>query len=207
MLLRRLLIGGLLLVLPVGIAYAQIFGTVRGTVVDPQGASIPDAKVTLKAHASAFTKQAETDAAGAFTVSAVPADSYTIEIQHDGFETASQVVNVTILSAPVLTFPMKLSGIETSVAVTAEAEAVNTDASSPPVTVEKLDIQRTPGADRAASRHSSFAPLSPKPLSDRLLRLLAKRRGQLRATFPGARAPALLLAANQSSRPTQLRPT
>jgi len=150
-LLRRLFICGFFLLLSAVMGYAQIFGTVRGTVVDPQGASIPDAKVTLKAQTSAFTKQAQTDVAGAFTISAVPADSYTIEIQHDGFATGSQVVNVTILSAPVLKFSMRLASIETSVAVTAEAEAVNTDASSPPVTVKELDIQHTPGADRAAS--------------------------------------------------------
>ena len=41
----------LLILVTVHFGHAQIFGTIRGTVVDPQGAAIPGASVTLKAHA------------------------------------------------------------------------------------------------------------------------------------------------------------
>jgi outer membrane cobalamin receptor len=149
----RNLLAGAILALSASSGYAQTFGTVRGTIVDPQGGPIPDAGVTLKAQASAFTKESRTDAAGAFTFAAVPADSYAIEIEHSGFETMSQIVDVRILSAPVLKFSMKVAGIEVeaSVAAPAETAGVNVDASSPPVIVHELDIQHTPGADRAAS--------------------------------------------------------
>jgi outer membrane receptor protein involved in Fe transport len=148
--LRRLCFSLLLTASSVSV-YAQVFGTVRGTVLDPQGSAIIGAEVTLKAYASAFTKMTQTDGSGSFTFTAVPADSYTVEVQQPGFQTTSQVVNVTILSAPVLRFVMPMAGIETSAAVTTEAEPVNTDASSPPVTVSASDILHTPGADRSAS--------------------------------------------------------
>jgi hypothetical protein len=133
------------------VCHAQIFGTVRGTVLDPQGAVISGASVTLKAHASAFEKTTQTDVSGSFTFTAVPADSYTVVVAHAGFETQTQTVSVAILSAPTLRFSLALGKIESSISVTAEAPPVNLEASSPPVTIEESDILHTPGADRAAS--------------------------------------------------------
>ena len=60
----KLLLAALLIAFTACVAQAQIFGTVRGTVVDPQGAMIPGATVALKAHASAFTKTTQTDESG-----------------------------------------------------------------------------------------------------------------------------------------------
>ncbi len=147
----KLLLAALLIAFTACVAQAQIFGTVRGTVVDPQGAMIPGATVALKAHASAFTKTTQTDESGSFTFTAVPADSYDVEVEQTGFNKQSQAVNVAILSAPVLRFTLTMEGVESEVTVTAEAAPVNQDASSPPVTVGELDILHTPGADRAAS--------------------------------------------------------
>jgi len=151
---RKLLFLTVLIVLiAVGtiIGHAQIMGTLRGTVVDEQNAVVQGATVTLKAHDSAFTKTTETDAAGVFTFTTVPGNTYTVEVAHSGFQTASQVVNVTILSAPTMKFSLALAGVETNIEVTSPAPAVNQDASSPPIVVEESDILHTPGADRAAS--------------------------------------------------------
>jgi hypothetical protein len=113
-------------------AYAQIFGTVRGTVLDPQGNNIQAAVVTLKAHDSAFTKTTVTDETGSFTFTAVPANTYTVAVAHPGFQTESQIVTVAILSAPIMKFSLTVAGVETSVVVTAErTEAINLEASSP----------------------------------------------------------------------------
>jgi outer membrane cobalamin receptor len=131
------------------IGYAQIFGTVRGAVLDPQGNVVQAATVTLKAHDSAFAKTSESDETGAFTFTAIPANTYTVEVAHPGFQTETQLVTVSILSAPMLKFVLTIAGVETN--VTVMAEPVNTEASSPPVIVEELDILHTPGADRAAS--------------------------------------------------------
>jgi outer membrane cobalamin receptor len=143
----------LIVVIAFGVhAYAQIFGTVRGTVVDPQGNIIQAAVVTLKAHDSAFTKTTEADETGSFTFTAVPANTYIVEVAHPGFQTESRLVTVAILSAPIMKFSLPVAGVETSVVVTTEAgETVNSEASSPPVIVEEQDILRTPGADRASS--------------------------------------------------------
>ncbi len=142
----RVVLAVLLIVLVIPSAYAQIFGTVRGTILDPQGAAVSGAKVTLKAHASAFRKMTQSDEAGNFTFPAVPAESYTVGVEMPGFETQSQPVTVAILGAPTLRVSLEMAGVETNVSVIEEIAPLNQDASSPPVTMEESDILHTPGS-------------------------------------------------------------
>jgi outer membrane receptor protein involved in Fe transport len=140
---------------------AQIFGTVRGSVLDPQGLPIAEATVRLKAQGSAWTEEVQTESAGLFILTAVPAGAYTIEVAHLGFRTISQLLNVAIGSAPVLQFSLELSEVSTAVEVSAAAlEVTHPDASSPPATVNELQIERTPGANRSNSLAfiTNFAP-------------------------------------------------
>jgi hypothetical protein len=141
----------LTLALSAGVCQAQIFGTVRGTVLDPQHAAIPNAKITLTAQGSALARKTQTASDGQFIVNAVPAGSYIILVERDGFTTISQALNVAIGSAPLLRFSMAVSAITTVTQVTAPLEITNPDASHRPVTVEALEIQHTPGAERTSS--------------------------------------------------------
>ena len=133
------------------IAQAQIFGTVRGTVLDPQKLPIPGATVTLKARGSAWSVEATTNEAGEFSVPTVPAGAYTIEIDHQGFKTMSELLTLSIGSAPSLIFFMELGSVKTDLEVTAALEITNPEASSPPVSISEQDILHTPGADRTSS--------------------------------------------------------
>jgi Carboxypeptidase regulatory-like domain/TonB-dependent Receptor Plug Domain len=139
------------LTLIAGLAVAQTFATVRGTVVDPQQLALPNAHVLLKSETSAWTAEAQTGLQGDFLLQAVPAGSYTIEIKHDDFQTVTQMLNVVIGSAPVLKFPMELATATTTAEVTAQLDSTNPEESSPPVMVNIQDILHTPGADRANS--------------------------------------------------------
>ena len=117
------------------IAQAQIFGTVRGTVLDPQKLPIPGAMVTLKAQGSAWSAEAKTNQAGEFSVPTVPAGAYTIEIEHQGFRTMSELLTLSIGGAPTLIFFMELGSVKTDVEVTAALEITNPESSSPPVSI------------------------------------------------------------------------
>ncbi len=153
MFLRKLVFVFLLFGLGTATCRAQAFGTVRGIVEDSQQGAIVGAKVTLKAQASAWTKETETDGTGTFIVSAVPAGQYMIQIEKAGFRNINQLLTVTIGSAPILhlEFPMELEGISSAVEVTASPEAINPEASSPPIMVSDQDIQHVPGAERTSS--------------------------------------------------------
>ena len=79
-----------------GVCPAQVFGTVRGTVTDPQQKPVPDAVVELKAAASDFAKSTLTTNNGEFTLAVVPAGSYTIRVEHEGFRRIAEPLNVAI---------------------------------------------------------------------------------------------------------------
>lgn len=139
------------LALGAGLALAQVFGTVRGTVTDPQQRPVAGARIEVQAAASAFTRQTLTGDRGEFTLSALPAGSYTIEIEHGGFQTIQQALVLAIGSAPNLQFSLGLSTVTSTVQVNAPLEVTNPDASHRPVTVDALEIQHTPGAERTSS--------------------------------------------------------
>ena len=130
---------------------AQAFGTVRGSVVDPQQATIQGAKVTLKAEGSAYFQSTLTDRRGEFILGAIPAGSYSILIEQEGFAPMHEEMAVAIGSAPVLKFEMSVSGVSTKEEVTAPLEITNPDSSHRPITVSELEIQHTPGAERTSS--------------------------------------------------------
>jgi vitamin B12 transporter len=79
-----LLIGAATLALFVDIASAQPQSMVRGTVSDPLGAVVKDAKVTLERGGTSVGETA-TDGAGEFTFSSVSSGRYHVEAQAAGF--------------------------------------------------------------------------------------------------------------------------
>src|SRR5215471_10600376 len=113
----RRFIGVLLCSFGLGVLSAQIFGTLRGSVHDPQQAPMMGAKVTVKARGSALVQQTQTDERGEFALTAVPAGLYTISIEQAEFRTISQELQVAIGSAPVLDFTMEMAAAVTSVDV------------------------------------------------------------------------------------------
>ena len=79
-----LILGGQLL-------YADVTAGVLGTVVDPSGAAIPHATVTLKNPDTGLTRHAETDASGNYEFLSVPVgENYSIQAESLGFRTIVQ---------------------------------------------------------------------------------------------------------------------
>jgi hypothetical protein len=132
-------------------AYATIFGSVRGIVHDPQHRPIAGAKVTLQAQTSDWSKSAASDADGAFSFQAVPVGEYTVTVESSGFAGATQSLVVVSGSEPTLHFQMTIAVRSESTTVTAPAEALPEDTATPTTLVSRLDVARTPGADRSNS--------------------------------------------------------
>jgi outer membrane receptor protein involved in Fe transport len=130
---------------------AAIFGNVRGTVHDPTDRSIPGAQVTIRSRTSNWTQSATSDAEGAFEFDAVPVGEYAVSVMAAGFGSQEQQVTVISGSAPVLNFAMKIAGVEQTVQVSASAESITTQSSTPVSIVSREEIARTPGADRTNS--------------------------------------------------------
>jgi len=78
---------------------------ITGTVTDPSGAVIPQAKITLQA-ASGPVQQTKVDTAGRFTM-VVDSGEYSLNISAWGFEPFSQPISLA--AATTLTKPVVLS--------------------------------------------------------------------------------------------------
>jgi len=149
--LQRVLICTVTWLAVTGVCHAEIFGTVRGIVHDPQHRPIQAAQVILRARFSEWTQRAETNAGGEFTVDAVPAGDYTVRIEHPGFRTVEQAIVVTSGSASILYFPMQLAVVTEQVEVLASVGPVDPGSSTTQSIVNREQIERTPGADRTNS--------------------------------------------------------
>src|SRR3984885_1202871 len=132
-------------------SFATIFGTVKGIVHDPQHRPIHGATITLKAKLSDWKQTATTNDDGEFVFNAVPIGDYSVTVSADGFQNAAQEIAVSSGSAPVLHFGLELATASQSVTVTADAVTAAPDSVTPTSTINRQDIQQTPGADRTNS--------------------------------------------------------
>jgi len=131
--------------------HADVFGTVRGIVHDPQHRPIEGAGVTLSSKTEDWKRSTQSDANGEFLIDAVPAGAYTIHITHDQFRPVQNTIQVHVGSAPILHFVLDLASLESNVSVTAQVEPTSPDSASPPTDVTQQEIARTPGASNADS--------------------------------------------------------
>ena len=133
------------------VASATIFGSVHGIVHDPQHRPLPGAMVMLRAKSADRSKNSYTDANGEFQFNAVPAGEYTIAVAAQGFVQTEQSVVVNSGSEPVAHFQLKLSARNETVNVSATPDLAPTDSATPTTLVNRVDVARTPGADRSNS--------------------------------------------------------
>jgi len=78
-------------------ASAQSFrGSIRGTVVDPSGSVIPNAKVTAKSAATGLQREATTGPDGGYVIAELPAGVYTVTAQAAQLSPAAQNVQVNV---------------------------------------------------------------------------------------------------------------
>ena len=68
------------------IAFATIFGSIRGIVHDPQHRPILGAQVTLKAQSSDWTTSGDSNDNGEFNFTSVPIGNYTVTVSSPGFQ-------------------------------------------------------------------------------------------------------------------------
>ncbi|MGA9413568.1 MAG: TonB-dependent receptor [Terriglobales bacterium] len=129
-------------------AYATIFGSVRGVVHDPQHRPIQGAHVTLKAQNSDWTQSQDSRDSGGFEFSSVPIGNYTVSVSSKGFQEMHQDAVVQSDTSPVLHFEMTIAGGKETVLVSETPVVATTDSVTPTTTVNRIDIQQTPGADR-----------------------------------------------------------
>jgi len=127
-------------------AFAQVQnGQFTGTVTDPTGAAIANAKVTVTNAAINMNTTVATNSSGNYTVKELPVGSYKLTVEAPGFKTASNV-NVPMNAGVIahVDFKLQIGKASEVVEVTGELAQVNTEDAKLATTVNALQINNLP---------------------------------------------------------------
>ncbi len=105
-------------------AQTTVDGAVRGTVLDPSGASIPGVAVRIGSPSAAFSEQTVTGRDGSFLFARVPPGEYSVAADATGFAAyAADHVLVELGGVSVIPVRLGIAGAAMSVTVEAQNEA------------------------------------------------------------------------------------
>ncbi len=135
----------LLLVLGGQPLQAQSEGTIQGTVLDAQGATVAGAKVTVRNLATALERSDVTDTSGIFSFPALPAGNYRIEIHKEGFQTlavGSFTLDVATIAAK--NYTLQVGQVAETMEVTTEAPVVEAATMTVGQVINQATVQDIP---------------------------------------------------------------
>jgi Carboxypeptidase regulatory-like domain len=125
-------------------------GAISGTVQDPSGAVIANAKARITSEAtSQVVRELTADTSGNFTATLLPVGTYTVEVSEQGFATTKFpgiMVNITETTRMVAT--LKVSSVEQTVEVQTEITQINTTDAATGESVGNVTITALPLATR-----------------------------------------------------------
>jgi len=124
-------------------------GQITGTVFDPTGAVIPNAKVAVKSVATGLERQTMSTSAGTYAVTNLQPGRYTVTAEAPGFSAMQQVADVTVGSKVGLDIRMTVGGVTATVEVTeAPAAMVNVQTQTISQTVTGQEVLMLPTLTR-----------------------------------------------------------
>ncbi len=154
--LTLLLIGGLSYS-----TYAQaVYGSISGTITDPQGAAVTKATVTVTDLAKNVSSSTTTNDSGFFEVTHLIPGTYQLKIEQQGYKTAIQEVVVKADVVTAADVRLEVGTVTETVTVSGEAIDISlkTDKTDVATTFNQRQVQELPTFDRNFTR---FVLLSP----------------------------------------------
>jgi carboxypeptidase family protein/TonB-dependent receptor-like protein len=146
------------------LAQSTTDGAIAGTVLDPSGAAVPNAKVTVKNHGTNAEETVTTDDTGYFRVGKLQPATYTVSVEVQGFAPfrAEQVV-VQVGSVTEISAHLNVASAGATVEVSAELPQVNTNSPEFAPTLDQTAISNLP---INGGRWSDFALLTPTAVNN-----------------------------------------
>ena len=156
---RWLVVVSFSLMFLIGSAQAQFRGSLSGTVTDAQGAVVAGAKVTLVDRGTNRTVVATSDASGLYQLNALPPDDYRLTVEHQGFN-KKVLEHVTIIPEQpnALNLQLEIGQVQTTVTVSGETLALDTETATVSGTITSNQIQHMPSFNRDVFQLAQLAP-------------------------------------------------
>jgi hypothetical protein len=140
-----------ILLAPSAWAQLRIVGAVSGTVLDPTGAVVANAKVTLKDAQTGVMKEAASTNGGTFLFPDLAVGSYVVTVSAAGFKTATITnISVSTYQTTDVRFSLELGAASETVTVNAtEVQALETTSQLVATTLSPKTIAQLPVGNRS----------------------------------------------------------
>jgi outer membrane receptor protein involved in Fe transport len=140
-------------------AFGQTYGEVSGTIVDPTGAIIAGATVTITNVATGLTRTTQSNEAGVYRFPSLPPGVYTIQVKHTGFRTVTRTnVRIEVQQSARIDFEMPVGDVTETVEVKAEAALLASENATVGTVIENRRIVELPLNGRNYLQLVSLAP-------------------------------------------------
>jgi len=136
-----------------------VYGSILGTVTDPQGAAVAGAKVTVTNQRKGTSDTATTNQDGNYSVTHLVPDTYLVRVESSGFKVSEQKdVIVSADAGSRVDLQFQVGGASETVEVTAEAPQLKTDRADVAVTFNERAVVQVPILNRNFTELQLMAP-------------------------------------------------
>ncbi len=126
-----------------------VFGSIFGTVTDPQGAAVPNAKVTVADTAKGTSDVYTTNDSGNYSATHLIPDTYSVTIEAQGFKTFQQkTVTVAADQSQRVDAQVQVGSTAETVEVSGEAPQLQTDRADVAIQFNQAYVQDLPTYNR-----------------------------------------------------------
>jgi outer membrane receptor protein involved in Fe transport len=139
-------------------AQSQTTGDVTGVVADQSGATVPDAKVTLKDNSKGTVQETDTNKDGVFHFYLLLPGSYTATVTATNFQTTSRPLTVNLGQIETLNFTLNVASSNTTVVVTEESPLLQTADGNVSTTIGQQQISEVPNPGNDLTALAQLAP-------------------------------------------------
>src|SRR5437868_10770175 len=146
------------------VAFGQaVYGSILGTVTDPQGAAVAGAKVTVTDQRKGTSDVVTTNADGNYSVTHLIPDTYTVRVEAAGFKTSEQKdVLVQADAGSRVDLQFQVGGASETVEVTAEEPQLKPDRADVAISFNEKYVENVPNQNRNFTQLQLMAPGSQK---------------------------------------------
>src|SRR4029077_9368860 len=125
--------------------WADVTGTISGSVRDKSGAVLTNATVTVVQVATGYTRTVRRDGAGQYSVLALPPGGYRLTASVAGFEKGViENVNLNVNDALHFDFSLQVGSVNATVEVQADAQQIQTASTQLGTTIESNQLLPMP---------------------------------------------------------------
>src|ERR1700730_7726517 len=139
--------------------YAQDRAAINGSVKDPSGAVVPDARVELKSAATGFHRVVQTNSQGLFEIAPLGVGTYTIAVSKTGFKSVTvEGIDLQYGETRTIDTRLEVGTLADTVQVEATVEALNRTNAEVGGVIDSSQIKEIPVSGRNWASLTLLAP-------------------------------------------------